>query len=72
MMIIIIIIIKWDHVKDAKDKDSQNNERARRLHLASKNFRLSEDFELREYVVEKERGKKSREKKNIWRKCCHH
>ena len=54
---ILIVMIKGDHVKDAKAKDGKNNERARRLHLTSKNFFPFEDYELMEYVVEKERGK---------------
>ena len=66
-----MIIIKGDHVKDAKAKYSQNNERAHRLHLASKNFFLSEDFELKEYVVEKEKEKIKRQENSIWRKYCH-
>ena len=62
---ILIVMIKGDHVKDAKAKDSQSNERPSWLHLASKNFRLSEDHELREYVVDKER-KKLRDKKTAF------
>ena len=63
---ILIVMIKGDHVKDAKDKDSKNNERACLLHLTSKNFCLSEDFELMEDVVEKEKGNKLRDKKTTF------